>query len=69
MLSTHFDKFNAIKRDSFAADLLFKIDQSVSIKSNLEAKAFKILTQLVATWNDESADRRLRLACCNQLFG
>ena len=68
MLSTQFDKFNAIKRDSHAADLLFKIDQSASIKTTIEKKALKVLTQLVNTWNHTESDVRLRLACCDQLF-
>ena len=52
MLLNKYAKFNAISKDDFAEELLFKIEKNVKNKRTLEDNAFPFLYSIVANFKN-----------------
>ena len=52
MLLNKYAKFNAISKDSFAEELLFKIEKNVQNKKTLEDNAFPLMYLIVTNFKN-----------------
>ena len=67
MLLNKYERFDAISKDGYAEELLFKIEQNFGIKQKLEASAFELLHFVTSTFQ-QAGDNKLKLAVCEEPY-
>jgi hypothetical protein len=62
MLLNKYAKFNAISKDDFAEELLFKIEKNVKNKRTLEDNAFPFLYSIIANFKNMNEVQALMMS-------